>query len=432
VGTVNVPAQPEQPRLETSTPPPSLDPLSIQQNIETTLQKANTRRAELTNAWAEVQQRAGFTLPAAPTAYNEALGLGSMCRTLLVSTSKQDSPTKSLPRSQKRAKRRRKERERKKESKEGNRRQSHVGAPSINDCLQALEDVRNILRPLWPNGIGHLPFIGDDLLRFRLELMEAFLAIFTSSKFGHGRKTLTWQTASLHAAKTKGRGKGQAESLRAWTREFLEDRTQLSINLYGSWNESVFEKGDLHRELEEHLLSLPRKEVRAEAVLRYMQNSEVQKKYRLQESISIKTANNWMGMMEFRWAPTKKGYYTDGHERKDVVTYRQAVFLPAIYKLLPDMQTYQKDNKLVEEPDNWPPECRHLPQVVLWIHYKSTFYANNRCDLCWNHPQHKPELQQKGDGPSIMVSDFVSADYGFLRSKDGAKEARKLFKAGKL
>ena len=30
-----------------------------------------------------------------------------------------------------------------------------------------------------------------------------------------------------------------------------------------------------------------------------------------------------------------------------------------------------------------------------------------------------------------MVSDFISADYGWLRSPDGLEEARRLFKAGK-
>jgi hypothetical protein len=37
----------------------------------------------------------------------------------------------------------------------------------------------------------------------------------------------------------------------------------------------------------------------------------------------------------------------------------------------------------------------------------------------------------KGEGASQMVSDFVSADYGWLRSPDGKDEARVLFKAGK-
>ena len=37
---------------------------------------------------------------------------------------------------------------------------------------------------------------------------------------------------------------------------------------------------------------------------------------------------------------------------------------------------------------------------------------------------------QKGDGASLMVADFVSADYRWLRSPDGKESARVLFKAG--
>jgi hypothetical protein len=37
----------------------------------------------------------------------------------------------------------------------------------------------------------------------------------------------------------------------------------------------------------------------------------------------------------------------------------------------------------------------------------------------------------KGEGPSQMVADMVSADYGWLHSPDGSETARVLFKAGK-
>jgi len=40
-------------------------------------------------------------------------------------------------------------------------------------------------------------------------------------------------------------------------------------------------------------------------------------------------------------------------------------------------------------------------------------------------------LQPKGEGASLMVAHFVSADYGWLQSPDGKETARILFKAGK-
>ncbi|KAG1811337.1 hypothetical protein EV424DRAFT_1515609 [Suillus variegatus] len=39
--------------------------------------------------------------------------------------------------------------------------------------------------------------------------------------------------------------------------------------------------------------------------------------------------------------------------------------------------------------------------------------------------------QPKGQGVSLMAVDFVSADYGWLRSRDGTQSARILFRAGK-
>jgi hypothetical protein len=37
----------------------------------------------------------------------------------------------------------------------------------------------------------------------------------------------------------------------------------------------------------------------------------------------------------------------------------------------------------------------------------------------------------KGEGASLMVADFVSADHGWLQSPDGKESARVLFKVGK-
>jgi hypothetical protein len=43
----------------------------------------------------------------------------------------------------------------------------------------------------------------------------------------------------------------------------------------------------------------------------------------------------------------------------------------------------------------------------------------------------KMQPYAKGEGALQMVSDFVSADYGWLHSPCGLEEARQLFKAGK-
>jgi hypothetical protein len=37
----------------------------------------------------------------------------------------------------------------------------------------------------------------------------------------------------------------------------------------------------------------------------------------------------------------------------------------------------------------------------------------------------------KGEGPSMMIANMISPDYGFLKSPDGSEQACVVFKAGK-
>jgi len=48
----------------------------------------------------------------------------------------------------------------------------------------------------------------------------------------------------------------------------------------------------------------------------------------VKRSISERTARNWLNRLGFEWKDVRKGVYVDGHEREEVVHYRQEVFLP--------------------------------------------------------------------------------------------------------
>ena len=74
------------------------------------------------------------------------------------------------------------------------------------------------------------------------------------------------------------------------------------------------------------------------------------------------------------------------------------------------------------------PSKRH---VVVWYHDESTFYAHDRRQKRWIPIGEDPIPYAKGEGASLMVADFVSAKYGYLRSPDGTRSARRLFHAGK-
>ncbi|KDQ22209.1 hypothetical protein PLEOSDRAFT_36105 [Pleurotus ostreatus PC15] len=49
----------------------------------------------------------------------------------------------------------------------------------------------------------------------------------------------------------------------------------------------------------------------------------------MKKCISEVTAQHWMKKMGYRWTLHPSGQFVDGHERVDVVHYRQNIFLPA-------------------------------------------------------------------------------------------------------
>jgi len=75
----------------------------------------------------------------------------------------------------------------------------------------------------------------------------------------------------------------------------------------------------------------------------------------------------------------------------------------------------------------------HLPgpEVIVWFHDESIFYAHDRRKKGWIHKDEPAKPYAKGDGPSLMIADFVSANFGWLRSPDGKQSARVVMKPGK-
>jgi hypothetical protein len=131
-----------------------------------------------------------------------------------------------------------------------------------------------------------------------------------------------------------------------------------------------------------------------------------------------------MKRMDYRWVQDHRGQYVDGHEREDVVDYRQNIFLKRWAEEEGKMRSWGKDNEEICHIGIEKPLC-------VWFHDESTFYANDRRKSKWVHQSTSATPYAKGEGASLMVADFVSADHGWLRSPDGKESARVLFKAGK-
>lgn len=181
-----------------------------------------------------------------------------------------------------------------------------------------------------------------------------------------------------------------------------------------------------------HLQSIG-KYVTANHIVCYLNEPDVQKRWKIKKTISLATAQRWMHRMGYRWTNQPSGQFVDGHERADVVAYRQNVFLPEMAAIDSNIRSWK--NGLEEEFKPWPHDIDDGPRpfqdcAVLWYHNESTFYMNDHRNVGWVHKDAKAVPHAKGKGPLLMVADFVSTNYGWLCSPDKSESAGVLFKAG--
>jgi len=92
-----------------------------------------------------------------------------------------------------------------------------------------------------------------------------------------------------------------------------------------------------------------------------------------------RTARHWLIKLGWRRTVVRKGVYMDGHERADVVKYRQEVFLPAMAQFEARMNRYEGPNLRKIEPNLKPGERRI---VGVW-HDESCFHANDESRSLW-------------------------------------------------
>lgn len=106
--------------------------------------------------------------------------------------------------------------------------------------------------------------------------------------------------------------------------------------------------------------------------------------------------------MGFSYHEVKKGVFVDGHERKDVIKYRNDVFLKAWKEASRRFVDFQDGSW--EMPRNLQPEEKPL---ILVTHDESTFNANDGKRRLWTQGGEQP-LRPKGKGKGIMVSGFLT------------------------
>ena len=128
--------------------------------------------------------------------------------------------------------------------------------------------------------------------------------------------------------------------------------------------------------------------------------------------IRARTARRWLKKLGFSYKDVRKDVYFDGHERKDVVEYRNEVFLKAWQQASRRFVIFNEDGSWEKPSDLQPGE----KPLVLVTHDESTFNANDGKRRLWLKKGEQP-LRPKGKGKGIMVSAF-STPGGILKVPD--------------
>jgi hypothetical protein len=85
---------------------------------------------------------------------------------------------------------------------------------------------------------------------------------------------------------------------------------------------------------------------------------------------------------------------------------------------------YEKQFHIWDDDGNPMPPPKGFPVpghrfcLILITHDESTFYQNDERKTRWAHEAHEASLQPKGEGQTIMVSDFLTVEWGCLRDGD--------------
>ena len=113
----------------------------------------------------------------------------------------------------------------------------------------------------------------------------------------------------------------------------------------------------------------------------------------------------------------------DGHERHDVVEYRNKEFLPKMEKFEERMAKLDKEGRR-----SMPTLKEGEKRIITLFYDECCFHAWDESNSAWLQKGEQP-LRKKGRGCLIHVSDFILEDTGrlVLRKEDGTivDDARK-------
>ena len=144
------------------------------------------------------------------------------------------------------------------------------------------------------------------------------------------------------------------------------------------------------------------------------------------KGISIKTACHVMHEEGFHYTEHKKAVFYNGHERPDVVGYRQDVFIPRLQELCPRFVHYQPDNlkQLADPVLTAADQTLHYGdsrKLVLVAHDESTNQTNDGPRQSWVY-KGEYALENKGLGRGMHQSDVICSTIGWMQEASQSLE----------
>lgn len=233
-----------------------------------------------------------------------------------------------------------------------------------------------------------------------------------------------WVKDSVGIANAAGKGVAFARKLRRWARQWLSNRIEIPQPRSATHvrRRTLFEDEEVNSAVREYLNInswkstvkgvcdsvndvLDSRSAASNLGLRALSNEE--------SGISDRTARRWLTKLGWIYSRDKKGY-VDGHEREDVVKYRNEVFLPKMKAIEESLVEYTEEGEIEKQ---YP----YGPRRILVTHDESTFNANDDQKSHWK-PKGIEPLKSKSKGKGLMVSEFLTAADGPLRFQASDRE----------
>ena len=261
----------------------------------------------------------------------------------------------------------------------------------------------------------------------------------------------SWRRLSEIVAKTQVSGKNHVQRIRKWILDFLKQSDLPLHKLSQKWG-TIVDDEDIAKELRTHLAERAKHVfLKAKNVMEVIASPKMQEVFTLREIskqlISSRMALHWLEWMGWSFGKLKNGLYLDGHERADVVEYRLG-FVEHWMGHERQFHWWDNDGTELPHPNGFPVAgaIGHF-HLILVTHNEFTFFQNNEHNTGWSHATSKSKPKAKGNSQLLMVSDFLTSEWGRLRNGDewvlssllsiispiftSTREAQIIFKAGK-